>query len=113
MFHHTGTHGQCMCSNVISHALHHVHTYPAATQKGLSNLCLCQLQCMRNPRAYHGIKIFLLHTAIAIDMYKAACMHSKLDDKMNTLAFINFLLVKNFPTLICYNFTLSKFCAIR
>ena len=35
------------------------------------------------------------------------------DDKMNTLAFVNFLLVKIFPTLICQYFPLSKFCTIR
>ena len=31
---------------------------------------------------------------------------------MNTSAFVTFLLVKIFPTLICQNFP-SKFCAIR
>ena len=39
---------------------------------------------------------------------KAACACSKHDDhdddKMNTLAFVNFLLVKIFPILICQNF---------
>ena len=35
------------------------------------------------------------------------------DDKMNTLVFINFLLVKLFPTLIRQNFLLSKICAIQ
>ena len=34
-------------------------------------------------------------------------------NKMNTLAFVNFLLVKFFPTLICQNFPPSKICAIR
>ena len=32
---------------------------------------------------------------------------------MNTLAFVNFLLIKIFPTLIRQNFPPSKFCAIR
>ena len=35
------------------------------------------------------------------------------DDKMNTLAFVNFLLIKLFPTLIRQNFPPSKICAIR
>ena len=48
---------------------------------------------------------------------KVACMHSKHDDqdddKMNTLAFVNFLFVKIFPTLIIHqNFLPPKFCAI-
>ena len=34
-------------------------------------------------------------------------------NKMNTLAFVNFLLVKLFPTLIQQNFPPSKFCAVR
>ena len=34
------------------------------------------------------------------------------DDKMNTLGFVNFLLVKLFPILIRQNFPLSKICAI-
>ena len=34
-------------------------------------------------------------------------------NKMNTLAFVNFLLVKLFPTLIRQNFPPSKICAIR
>ena len=34
-------------------------------------------------------------------------------NKMNTLAFINFLLVKLFPTLIRQNFPPSKFCAVQ
>ena len=34
----------------------------------------------------------------------AACMHSEHDDNVNTLAFVNFLLIKNFPTLIRQNF---------
>ena len=48
---------------------------------------------------------------------KVACAHSKHDDqdddKMSTFAFISFLLIKIFPTLIYQNFPLSKFCAIR
>ena len=28
-----------------AHALHHAHTYPAATQKGVADLCLHQLHC--------------------------------------------------------------------
>ena len=32
---------------------------------------------------------------------------------MNTLAFVNFLLVKLFPTLIRQNFPLSKICAVQ
>ena len=35
------------------------------------------------------------------------------DDKMNTLAFVNFLLIKLFPTLIRQNFAPSKICAVR
>ena len=34
-------------------------------------------------------------------------------NKMNTLAFVNFLLVKLFPTLIRQNFPLSKICAVQ
>ena len=34
-------------------------------------------------------------------------------NKMNTLAFVKFLLVKLFPTLIHQNFPPSKICAVR
>ena len=34
-------------------------------------------------------------------------------NEMNTFAFVNFLLIKLFPTLIHQNFPLSKICAIR
>ena len=33
---------QCTCHDVISRALRHA---PAATQIGVADLCLCQLQC--------------------------------------------------------------------
>ena len=40
---HTSTRAsQCTCCDVISRALRHVRTYPAATQKGVVNLCLYQ-----------------------------------------------------------------------
>ena len=66
---------------------------------------------------YTDFKIFhytyVLH--VVIDN-KAACARSKHEDqdedKMKTLAFINILLVKIFPTLIRQYFPLSKFCAI-
>ena len=56
------------------------------------------------------IKIFSPRSYIdSYSMYnKAACARSKHDDhdddKINTLAFVNFLLVKIFPTLICQYF---------
>ena len=37
---------QCTCCDVISHAICHACTYPAATQKGVADLCSYQLQCM-------------------------------------------------------------------
>ena len=46
MLHHTTTRAnQCMCCDVISRALRHARMYPAATQKGVADLCLYQLQC--------------------------------------------------------------------
>ena len=48
MFHHTGTCGnksvhllQC---DIMLRSLCHAHTYPVATQKGVADLCLYQLQ---------------------------------------------------------------------
>ena len=35
---------QCMCCNVISHALRRASMYPMA-QKDVADLCLYQLQC--------------------------------------------------------------------
>ena len=37
---------QCTYSDVISSALRHARTYSAATQKGVADLCIYQLQCM-------------------------------------------------------------------
>ena len=49
--------------------------------------------------------------------YKVACAHSRHDDqddnKMSTLAFINFLLVKIFLTLIWQSFPPSKIFTIQ
>ena len=36
---------QCKCRYVLSHALHYVCTYTAATQQGVADICLYQLQC--------------------------------------------------------------------
>ena len=62
-----------------------------------------------------GIKICSLSSYIAI-ANKVACARSKHDDQddniVNTLAFMNFLLVNIFPILIRQIFPLSKFCAI-
>ena len=50
------------CCDVISRGLHHniiyAHTYPAATQKGVAGLCLCQLATMYMQMHVH--KIFSL-----------------------------------------------------
>ena len=35
-----------ICCDVISCGLHHASTYPATTQKGVADLCLCQLAAM-------------------------------------------------------------------
>ena len=40
------------------HGLHHARTYPAATQKGVADLCLCQLVTMYVQMHVH--KIFSL-----------------------------------------------------
>ena len=40
---------QCTCRDVISRALRHA---PVATQKGVADLCLYQLQCMCIACAY-------------------------------------------------------------
>ena len=48
---------QCMCRDVISHAIRHAS---AATQKGVAYLCLYQLQLMHMQMYLHtGIKDFL------------------------------------------------------
>ena len=36
---------------MISRNIHHVRTYPAATQKGVADFCLCQLATMQCARA--------------------------------------------------------------
>ena len=53
------------CCDVISRGLHHARTYPAATQKNVADLCLCQLATMYVQMHVH--KIFLLR--IAVDSY--------------------------------------------
>ena len=65
----------------------------------------------------HVHKIFSLRIAVDTCMVritlKAVCASSKHDDQndnlMNTLAFVNFLLIKIFPTLICQYFPPSNF----
>ena len=40
MFHHTDRHTRKPIKAHAAHALCHAHTYPAATQKGVADLCL-------------------------------------------------------------------------
>ena len=51
---------QCTCYNVISRTLSHACTYPVATQKGVADLCLYQLQCMCKCMCIVVLKIFSL-----------------------------------------------------
>ena len=53
------------CCDVISRArgLHHVRTYSAATQKGVADLCLCQLATM-----YVQMHCIRFSLRIAVDM---------------------------------------------
>ena len=53
--------------DVISHGLHHAHTYLAATQKGVADLCLCQLATC-NVHANACMCIRFSHD-VAIDTY--------------------------------------------
>ena len=65
------------CCDVISRGLHHIYAriYPAATQKGVADLCLCQLATMCVQMHVH--KIFSLRITI-----KAACASGKHDNQM-------------------------------
>ena len=83
-------------------------------KKGVADFCLCQLAVMYVQMHVH--KIFSLR--IAVDTYitiKAACAGSQRDDQndnlMNTLAFVSFLFVKNFPTLIRQYFHRQNFAS--
>ena len=58
---------QCMCCNLISHALHHACTYPGATQKGVADLCLCQLQYLLKCMCILPVLTFSHY--VATDMY--------------------------------------------
>ena len=113
--------------DVISRALRHAHTYRVATQQRrawLIYVCI-NYSARGNACAYWYVLRFSHHVAIWICIIKpharaVVCSRdypcSKHDDhdddKMNTLAFVNFLLVKFFPTLIRRYFPPSKFCAI-
>ena len=78
-------------------------------------MCKCMCKCICKP-------VLRFSQYVAIDTYvcitnKGVCVRSmhdnQDDDKMNTLAFVNFLLIKIFPTLIHQNFPPSKLCAIQ
>ena len=50
-----------LCCDMISRSLRHACTYPAATQKGVADLCLYQLECTCKCMCIvTGIKIFPL-----------------------------------------------------
>ena len=54
---------QSMYTLQCAHDLCYACTYPAATQKGLADLCLYQLQCACNCMCIHpSIKIFSLRS---------------------------------------------------
>ena len=87
----------------------------------------CPLPCSHISCDYPK-KVWLINVYINCNVHANACIkdflamyvaidikwrvRSKHDNKMNTLAFVNFLLIKIFPTLIHQNFP-SKFCAIQ
>ena len=103
---------------MISNALCHAHTYPAATQKGVADLCLCQLATMYvqmyvQMHVQTCIKIFSPRSCRYIHITnKVVCTSSKHDNQDDN-CIGQFLLIKIFPTLIRQNFPPSKFCAIR
>ena len=83
--------------------------YPAATQKvWLIYVYINELQCMCKSMC---IPVLRFSCYVDIDN-KAMRECTKYDDKINTLAFVNFLLIKIFQTLIYQNFPLPKFCDV-
>ena len=66
------------CYNVISLALHRARTYPVATQKGMTDLCLYQLATMHVQMHVAYIPILRFSHNVA---NKAACTSSKHDDQ--------------------------------
>ena len=120
MFHHTGTQrtNQYTYCYVILCALHHVHTYPVATQKVHGWFMLVSITMhVQTFHVHTSIKIIALRSYRYVGINnEVMCACSKYDDQdddiMNTSAFIKFLLVKIFPSLTRKNFQLSKFCTI-
>ena len=97
---------QCMCYQVPFTMLTHILWLP----KQAWSISITM-------HMHNSIKIFSLRSYRYIYVTnKPACARikndSQDDDKMNTLAFVNFLFVKLFSTLIRQNFPPSKFCAI-
>ena len=99
-----------VCCDVISRGLYHaLLAHILQLPKKVVVDFLCQLAAMYMQMHVH--KIFSLFRYIYIPN-KVACASSKHDNqdnnKMNTLEFVNFLLVKVFPTLIYQYFPLSS-----
>ena len=98
---------QYMHCDVISRALRHARTYPAATQKGVVDLCLYQLQSMCKCMCMHtGIKIFLPCSYVANMYNKATRARSKHDDQ--DIGIRQIFTRQNFPDL-----DWSKFSTIK
>ena len=100
MFQHTGT---GMRGNESMQTLRcditcllHTRTYPAATRKGVADLCTYQLQCTCKCMCIPALR-FSRHARSYNNKAVKQDYHD--DDKMNTLAFVNCLPVK-FLTLI-------------
>ena len=93
------------------------HT-PTATQKGVADLCLCQLATMYVQIHVH--KIFFLRIYSCMYRYvaitiKAACASSKHDDQNDNynIGIRQFFTRQKFPNPDSSIFPPSKFCAIR
>ena len=98
---------------MISHALCHAHTYPAATQKGVADLCLCQLATMYvqmyvQMHVQTCIKIFSPCSCRYIHITnKVVCTSSKHDNQDDNCTG-QFFTHQNFP-----NSDSSKFSTVK
>ena len=54
---------------MISRGLHHVSTYPATTQKGVADLCLCQLAAMYVQMQGMSLFGFFSHLLLFLEIF--------------------------------------------
>ena len=82
MYHHTDTLEREAHADMISHGLHHASTYPATTQKGVADLCLCQLAAMYVQMLGMSLFCFFSHLLLFVAIFFSSLLCSMFCSKL-------------------------------